>query len=296
MNILKTQNKTVKLLLSYLLLAFGAIMSAAALEFFLIPNSILDGGVTGISMIISRITPLSLSLLVILINIPFVLIGFKRIGLRFLLRTIYAIAIFSLALSSFKGLGAATSQIILAISFGGILLGAGVGIVMRAGGCIDGTESVALVISKNTSLSTGQIVLFFNLLIYGASVYFFGLDRAMYSLLTYFITFKVIDFVAEGMEQAKAALIVTDKGDILSETIAKRLGRSLTLLEGEGMVSGKKNVLYCVLTRIEVFELKNIIEEIDENAFISILEVSEVIGLFHANPKKQNKYKEIKNS
>src|SRR5699024_3180947 len=131
-------------------------------------------------------------------------------------------------------------QMLLATVFGGILLGIGVGVVIHFGGCVDGTESVALVISKKTTLSVGQVVLIFNLIIYSIAGIIFGLDRAMYSLLTYFITFKVIDFVSEGTEQAKAALIITDHGTDMAKEIYKRLGRTVTTIRGKGLISGEK--------------------------------------------------------
>ena len=163
------------------------------------------------------------------------------------------------------------------------------GLVIHFGGCVDGTESVALVISKKTSLSVGQVVLIFNLIIYSVAGMIFGLDRAMYSLLTYFITFKVIDFVSEGLEQAKAALIVTEKGSDMADEIYKRLGRTVTKIKGKGLITGEKEVLYCVLTRLEVFELKKICNEMDQSSFITILEVSEIIGEHIKSTSKSKK-------
>ena len=193
---------------------------------------------------------------------------------------------FSIALSFFESFHEVTDEILLATIFGGILLGIGVGLVIRMGACVDGTESVALVISKKTSLSVGQIVMVFNFLIYGCAALIFGIDRALYSILTYFITFKVIDLVSEGLEQAKAALIVTEKGTDMANEIYKRLGRTVTRINGQGLLSGEKEVMYCVLTRIEVFELKKIANEMDESAFISILEVSDIIGNHIKSTKK----------
>lgn len=197
--------------------------------------------------------------------------------------------LFSLCLNLFHNVEPLTEQILLATVFGGVLLGVGVGLIIHFGGCVDGTESVAIVISKKTSLSVGQVVLCFNLIIYTVAGFIFGLDRALYSLLTYFITFKVIDFVSEGLEQAKAALIVTSNGTALAEEIYKRLGRTVTFIKGQGLISGDKEVLYCVLTRIEIFELKKIVEEMDDRAFITILEVSEVIGEHIKSTKKIKK-------
>lgn len=277
--------------MSFIMLTIGAVLAAYSLESFLIPNTILDGGVTGISIIISKLTMLPVSVLVLLLNIPFVYLGFKNLGKGFLIRTIYSMVVFSFSLSIFQYFEALTSSMLLATVFGGILLGVGVGLVIHFGGCVDGTESIALIVSKKTSLSVGQVVLLFNLVIYAVAGFFFGLDRAMYSLLTYFITFKVIDFVSEGFEQVRAALIITNKGTDLSKEIYRRLGRTVTTIRGKGLISGEKEVLYCVLTRIEVYELKRIAEEMDESVFITILEVSDLIGQHIKSTQKiQNKH------
>lgn len=260
------------------MLTVGAIIAAYALESLLIPNTILDGGVTGISIIISKLFKIPVSILVLLLNIPFVYVGYKNLGRGFLIRAVYSMVLFSIFLSIFQYFIPITEQMLLATVFGGSLLGIGVGLVIHFGGCIDGTESVALVISKKTTLSVGQVVLIFNLVIYGVAGFIFGLDRAMYSLLTYFITFRVIDFISEGFEQAKAALIITEKGTDMAKEIYKRLGRTVTTIRGKGLISGEKEVLYCVLTRLEIYELRHIADEMDESAFITILDVSDIIG------------------
>ncbi len=290
----KVRDKWLKELLSYLLIMIGAMLAAYSLDTFLIPNTILDGGVTGISMIISKIFNISLSILVLVINIPFVYIGYRHLGKNFLFRTLFAMVVFSFYLNLFSGLNEVTDEILLATVFGGVLLGIGVGIIIRFGGCVDGSESVALVISKKTSLSVGQVVMIFNFIIYSVAAINFGIDRALYSLLTYFITFKVIDFVSEGLEQAKAALIVTEKGTDMASEIYKRLGRTVTRINGKGLLSGEKEIMYCVLTRIEVFELKRIAEDMDESAFISILEVSDIIGEHIKSNKKSLRKKSNK--
>lgn len=274
----KIKNNNLKIFLSYVVIIIGAVLAAYSLDTFLIPNNILDGGVTGISIIVSKVFSIPLSLLVILINIPFVYIGYRNLGKSFLLRTIISMLTFAIALNFFDSFHEVTDEILLATIFGGVLLGIGVGLVIRFGACVDGTESVALVISKKTSLSVGQIVMLFNFIIYSVAALTFGIDRALYSVLTYFITFKVIDLVSEGLEQAKAALIVTEKGTDMADEIYKRLGRTVTKINGSGLLSGEKEVMYCVLTRIEVFELKKIANEMDESAFITILDVSDIIG------------------
>lgn len=275
---IKVKSQRSRRILSFIMLTIGAIIAAFSLESFLIPNTILDGGITGVSIILSKLSGFPVSLLVLILNIPFVYIGYRNLGRGFLIRTVYSMILFSFALSVFRYFEPLTEQMLLATVFGGILLGIGVGLVIHFGGCVDGTESVALVISKRTSLSVGQVVLVFNLVIYFVAGMIFGIDRAMYSLLTYFITFKVIDFVSEGFEQAKAALIVTEKGTDMAKEIYKRLGRTVTVIRGKGLISGDKEVMYCVLTRIEIYELRHIAEEMDESAFITILDVSDIIG------------------
>ncbi len=275
---IRFKKQRTKTIFSFVMLTVGAIIAAYALESLLIPNTILDGGVTGISIIISKLFKIPVSILVLLLNIPFVYVGYKNLGRGFLIRAVYSMVLFSIFLSIFQYFIPMTEQMLLATVFGGSLLGIGVGLVIHFGGCIDGTESVALVISKKTTLSVGQVVLIFNLVIYGVAGFIFGLDRAMYSLLTYFITFRVIDFISEGFEQAKAALIITEKGTDMAKEIYKRLGRTVTTIRGKGLISGEKEVLYCVLTRLEIYELRHIADEMDESAFITILEVSDIIG------------------
>ena len=290
-SLIKVKSQETRRLISFIMLTTGSIIAAYALESFLIPNTILDGGVTGISIIVSKITSLPVSLLVLILNIPFVYIGYKNLGRGFLIRAVYSMVLFSVSLSVFKYYEPLTEQMLLATVFGGILLGIGVGLVIHFGGCVDGTESVALVISKKTTLSVGQVVLIFNLVIYSVAGMIFGIDRAMYSLLTYFITFKVIDFVSEGFEQAKAALIITEKGTDMAKEIYKRLGRTVTTIRGKGLISGDKEVMYCVLTRMEIYELRHIAEEMDESAFITILEVSDIIGQHIKSTQKLSQQK-----
>lgn len=283
------KSKKYQSLITFIMLTVGAIIGSYALETILIPNNILDGGITGISIIISKLSKIPLSFLILFLNIPFLYIGYKNMGKNFILRAIYSMLVFSFFLFYFSYFESLTNSILLSTIYGGALLGFGVGLIIHAGGCVDGTESVALVISKKTSLSVGQVVLCFNIIIYFVAGFIFGLDRALYSLLTYFITFKVIDLVSEGMEQAKAALIITDKGTDMATEIYKRLGRTVTKIRGKGLISGEKEVLYCVLTRIEVYELKRICDEMDNSSFVTILEVSDIIG----NHIKSNQKKKV---
>jgi len=265
--------------LPYFMLVVGAVCAAFSLECFLIPNTILDGGVTGISMMLNYKLGISLSVLILVINIPFFVLGVRSLGKRFLLRGVFAMAVFAAMLEVFKGAETITSSELLAVVFGGVLLGVGVGTVLRFGGCLDGTEIAAMLLSRRVSVSTGGIIFIINVAIYTAAGILFGWDRAMYSLLTYFITFKIIDMVEVGLEQAKAVMIITDHAEELADTIYSRLGRTCTFIPAEGLVSAKKKtVLYCVITRVELSELKRIVAEADISAFVTVSEVSEIIG------------------
>ena len=274
------------------MITVGAVIAAFALEEFLVPFTILDGGVVGISMIISQLSGIPLGVLTIALNIPFMSVGFKRLGMRFLVKAIYAMVVFSSFLGVFEHMKAVTEQEILVVVFGGVLLGIGVGLILRYGGCLDGTEIVAMLLSHHMEFSVGQIVLFFNIIIYAVAGLLFGPDRALYSLLTYFITSKVIDIVENGMEQGKSVMIITDHGKDIADKIYSQLGRTCTQMEGKGMVSnGKKTVLYCVITRVEVPAIKKIINDADVSAFMTISDVSEIVGN-HIKKKKAPVHKQ----
>lgn len=263
---------------SFLFLTVGAALAAFALEEFLVPVTILDGGIVGISMIIHQLTPIALGVLTFVLNLPFLVIGTKNMGLRFLLSAGYSMALFSILLSVFAALKPATTEPLLAVVFGGVLLGAGVGLVLRGGGCLDGTETVALLVSRKTNFSVGQIVFSINIVIYAVAGLLFGWDRALYSLLTYFITFKVIDMVERGMEEAKSVMIITQDGAAMAETIFQQIGRTCTILQGTGLISGDKAVLYCVITRLELPAVRRIIRSADQSAFVTVSDVGEIIG------------------
>lgn len=267
-----------KNLIEFLMLTLGSIIAAFAIEEFLVPNTILDGGIIGIGIMINNLTKLPLSILTITLNIPFLLIGLHKLGKIFIIKSAYSMTVFSFFVSIFAPLVNATEETFLAVCYGGVILGIGVGIIIRFGGCLDGTEAIAIILNRKFGLAVGQMVLIMNLVIYSIAGILFGPDRAMYSLLTYFITSKVLDVVENGVNQAKAATIITDDAKEISDKIYQTLGRTVTLMEGEGLVSGKKVVLYCVLTRFEVRELTNIINSVDASAFVSITDVSEIIG------------------
>ena len=282
-----SKNKTLlNNFLSFLLITVGATLAAIALEIFLVPNNIIDGGIIGISIMVSYITKIKLSVLTFVLNIPFLILGYKQLGKSFLIKSAYAMIVLSLLLEELKPVPELTNDVLLATVFGGLLLGIGVGFVIKFGACLDGTEVVAILINKKTSFSVGQVVMFLNFFIYSTAGFLFGWDRALYSILTYFITFKIIDMVSEGFEQAKAAMIITNHGEEIANSIYKHLGRTVTMLEGEGLISGKKVVLYAVVTRIEIPELKRIVAADDYSAFVTITDVNEIVGK-HIKKKKE---------
>ena len=284
----KEYNSWVVVILTYMFMTIGILLAAIALEVFLIPNKIIDGGITGVSIILSFLTNINLSIFIIILNVPLLLLGFRHLGKNFLIQSTVAMALFSVLLEIFKQVDVVTNDVLLATVFGGILLGIGVGFVIRYGACLDGVETVAILINKKTSFSVGQVILLVNLVIYMVAGILFGWDRALYSIMTYFITYKLIDIVSEGLEQAKAALIITNNSEEIARSIYKKLGRTVTFIEGEGLISGKKVVLYVVVTRIELRELKKIVEADDVSAFMTITDVSEIVGQHIKSKEKLN--------
>jgi len=268
-----------KEILRYIFIFIGSIIAAVALEIFLVPNNIIDGGITGISIIMSHLTGIPLSAFLIVLNLPFLIVGYKQIGKTFVLSSGFGILSLSFWVSVFKPVPGLTDDILLAAVFGGMILGIGVGLIIRNSGSLDGTEMVAIVLTRKSSFSVGEIVMFFNLFILSSAGLVFGWDRAMYSLLAYYIAFKVIDITIEGLDEEKAAMIVSDNSDEIAEAILARLGRGVTFIQGKGGFSKEpKTIIYSVVTRLEISKLKSIVYEKDENAFLTISDVFDVMG------------------
>lgn len=263
---------------SIVLIVIGCVLAAFSIGAILIPNLILDGGINGISIMLGQLTGIKTSLFIVILNIPFLLLGYKTLGKEFVFKALFAMLTFSAILYFTESLNIHIQDKLLATIYGGLVLGFGVGLVIRYGGCLDGTEIAAIILSKKTNFSVGQIVLICNVFIYGVAGFMFGFDRALYSLLTYFITFKVIDFVSEGLEQGKAALIITNQSAKVARDIYEKLGRTVTSFEGKGMINGETMILYCVITRLELTELRNIVNADDVQAFVTVIDVSEIIG------------------
>jgi len=272
----KTIWKTLK---KYTFLLIGAIFASIALEIFLVPNNVIDGGVVGISIISSHLTKLPLGIFIFLFNLPFLILGYKQIGKTFVISTLFAVTVLSIGVTVLHPIPGITKDVLLASVFGGITLGIGVGLIIRYGGSLDGTEIVAIILDKRTGFSIGEIVLFFNIFILSSAGFVFGWDKAMYSLIAYFIAFKVIDVTVEGLEESKSVIIVSEQPEEIAKVLMARLGRGVTILQGQGAYTGEsKGVLYAVVTRLEVAKLKSIIEEIDPGAFVTFSDVHEVMG------------------
>lgn len=263
----------------YIMLFMGSIFAAVGLEIFLVPNQIIDGGIVGISIMASHLTGISLSWYILLLNIPFLYLGYKQIGKTFAFSTIFAVTSLAYWVSVFHPIPELTHDLFLAAIFGGIIVGVGVGMIIRYGGSLDGTEIVAILFDKKTGFSVGEVVMFFNLFILGSAGLVFSWDKAMYSLVAYFIAFKVIDVTIQGLDESKGVMIVSENPDEIAEALMARLGRGVTVLHGEGGYTGvPKKVLYSVITRLEIAKLKAIVDEKDESAFVTIHEVHDVLG------------------
>jgi len=271
--------KPMELAQRILFITIGASLMAVGLEIFLVPNDIIDGGIAGISIMLHEVTSLPLGLFLFLINLPFLFIGYKQIGKTFAMSTLYGVAVMSIGTFLLHSVPPLTITKVLAAIFGGVILGLGVGLVIRFGGSLDGTEIVAILINKKTPFSVGEIVMFFNFFILLASGFVFEWDSAMYSLIAYFIAYKAIDITIEGLDESKSVWIISEESKEIGAAIMNRLGRGVTYLNGEGAFTGdSKRVIFCVITRLEEAKLKSIVQEIDPIAFMAVGNIHDVRG------------------
>lgn len=260
-------------------LTIGAIIYSAGLNLFLIPNHIIDGGITGISLLVQALTGVPFSLLIVVLNLPFFYLGYRRLGAGLAVSSTYAIVVLSLFSSIFEEMKPATTDPFLSTIFGGIIIGIGVGIVIKSGGSTDGTEIVAIWMDSKSSFSVGEIIMFFNFFILGTAGFVFSWNSAMYSLIAYFICSRMIDAVSTGLDSSKGIFIVTTEYDKVSDAIVHDMHRAVTRLHGQGgFLKDDKDVLYCVVTRLEVTKLKQVVHGIDPTAFLSVFDVQEVQG------------------
>jgi len=251
----------------------GVVSAAFGLKGFLLPNSFIDGGVMGISLLTREITGFSLPLLIVVINLPFLYLGFSQIGKRFAFKSVTAIIFLALALQ-FIPFEAITSDKLLISVFGGFFLGVGIGFSVRGGAVIDGTEVLAIFLNKKTGLSIGDIILLFNVIIFIFGAYILSVEVALYAILTYIIASKTVDFVVEGVDEYTGLTIISAKSEELRQMLTEELGKGVTIFSGkqgykqEGETLKETDIVYTVITRLEIAELEREIEKIDTSAFI----------------------------
>lgn len=257
----------------------GAVLYAVGLELFLVPNNIIDGGMMGIAIMVSHVTHVPLGIFTFLFNAPFFLIGYRQIGKSFTFTTLGAVAVASVLVSLLGPVPEFTDQPLLVCVFGGVIVGVGVGLIIRNGGSLDGTEIIAIILDKKVGFSIGEIVMFFNVFILCSAGFVYGnWENAMYSLIAYFIAFKAIDVVVEGLDESRAVMIISDRYEDIISAVGDRLGRSGTLLEAKGgYLKQDATVIYVVISRLEIAKLKAIVLDFDENALVTIGSV-EVAG------------------
>jgi len=269
------------LIMRCVMMILGALIYTVGLDLFLVPNSIIDGGVVGISLMAAELSGISFSIFVVLINLPFLYLGYRAIGKGFTLSTLFSIvwmAIFSNFAHDFTPI---TTDPFLGSIFGGIILGIGVGLIIRNGGSLDGSEIVAIIFDKRSTFSVGEIVMAMNLVILGAAGFVYSWNSAMYSLIAYFIAYKMIDVTITGLEESKGVMIITDADNskIIADALNANLNRGVTIMYGEGgYLKQPKHVLYSVVTRLEITRLKDTVYEVDPTAFITIQDVHDVFG------------------
>lgn len=270
-----------------LFVIIGGIIAAYGLEAVLIPNNVSDGGITGISIVISELSPLSLGVLIALLNVPFVYLGYKQIGKTFAINSVIGIASLAIGTSLMHHVPTIiTGDALLITVVGGIILGIGMGLALRNGGALDGIDMLAVLLSRKLPFGTSDLILFLNFFVFIIVSFVFGFKGAMLSAIAYYIASKVIIIVEEGLSGSKTYKIITKEPLTMVETIRDRLGRSATFSTVYGAYSHQEfQEITCVINRMEESKIKGIIREIDPNAFVTVYEVVEVKG---GSFKKQN--------
>jgi len=265
------------------LIGIGILSAGFGLKGFLLPNGFLDGGATGISLLITSITGFSLPVILVLVNIPFLILGYNVISKRFAIKT--SLAIVGLAICvAFVPYPEITHDKVLVSVFGGFFLGAGIGLAVRGSAVIDGTEVLAIFVSKKSGLTIGDVILIVNVIIFSAAAWLISIETALYAMLTYLSASKTVDFIIEGIEEYTGVTIISVKADKIRAMIISRMGRGITVYKGERGYgkSGEKyydmKIIYTIVTRLEVGRLKYEIEKIDPNAFVVMVSVKDMKG------------------
>jgi uncharacterized membrane-anchored protein YitT (DUF2179 family) len=266
-------------LLHIALIVLGILSAGLGLKGFLLSSRFIDGGVTGISMLLSDVLGFRLSILILVVNLPFIALGYRQVGRRFAIKSALAIVGLSLCLA-FVHYPDVTPDKLLTAVFGGFFIGAGIGLAIRGGAVLDGTEIAALLVSKSSPLlKVGDVILILNVFIFSAAAFFLGIESALYSILTYFAASKTIDFLIHGIEEYHAVIIVSDHSEVIRREIIRALNRGVTVYQGRGGLSGtEQDILFCVVTRLEIGSVREVVRELDEAAFIVVHTLSNVEG------------------
>jgi uncharacterized membrane-anchored protein YitT (DUF2179 family) len=257
----------------------GVLSAGMGLKGFLLPSGFIDGGVTGVSLLLTAVTTLPLSLWLPMINVPFIAVGYRQLGPAFALRSSLAIIVLALVVGVVE-YPIVTRDLVLTAIFGGFFLGAGIGLAMRGGAVLDGTEIAALLISKRTVLlRVGDVILAFNVVLFVVAMAVLGIEAALYSIVTYLAAARTVDFVVHGIEEYTAMTIISSESAAIREAITGVLGRGVTVYKGRGgLTKTEQDILYCVVTRLEIGKIKSIARGFDESAFIVSHALSDVEG------------------
>ena len=281
--IINTKVEFTHLIRDSFFILLGILLATFGLKGFLLPNSFIDGGVTGISLIITEITAIPLSILLVVINLPFIVMAYSTISKEFAIKSI--IAIFLLAISvHFIPFPIITDDKLLIAVFGGFFLGMGIGLAIRGGSIIDGTEVLAVFISRKTAMTIGDIILVFNIFIFGIAAYVFSIEIALYAILTYLAASKTVDFVVSGIEEYVGVTIISDKNEDIRLAIIENMGRGCTIYSGKrgfgkrGDILKETDILYTLITRLELAKLHTEIDKIDKDAFIVMHSIKDAKG------------------
>lgn len=272
-----------RLFKDFFLISLGVLSAGFGLDGFLLPNDFIDGGAVGISLLIRAVTGFPLSIILIIVNIPFILLGFRIVSKEFAIKTALGIVALSLAVALIP-YPEITHDKLLTSVFGGFFLGLGIGMAMRGGGVIDGTEVLAITLTRRTSLTIGDVIMLINVVIFSVAAYVLSVETALYSLLTYLAASKTVDFVIEGIEEYTGVTIVSLKPMEIKKMIIEEMGRGVTVYKGErgfgktGYTEGEVKIVYTVITRLEVSKLNLEIEKIDPNAFVIMTSIKDTKG------------------
>lgn len=271
--------KLIREALNTALIVLGIFSAGLGLKGFLLSSHFIDGGVTGVSMLLANVLGWPLSILILVINLPFIALGYRQIGRTFAIKSTLAIAGLALCLAFVKYPDVTPDKLLTAV-FGGFFIGAGIGLAIRGGAVLDGTEIAALLISKSSHLlKVGDVILLLNILIFLTAAIFLGIESALYSMLTYFAASKTIDFLIHGVDEHTAITIISDKSEEIRQAIIRDLRRGVTIYKGEGGLDRTaQDILFCVVTRLEIGRIKTAAHEIDAAAFVVVHPLADAEG------------------